>query len=73
MAWLLGHRISSPRVLDTKSLSGTKVDSVFHPSEVDQISTRTPGDLIVKLSPYSESVDLIQLLNPIKRGHKVFK
>ena len=53
----------------SKPLGDSKVNSAFHPSEVDQISTRTYwGLLVVKstLSPCSGSVTFRQL-NPIHK------
>ena len=36
---------SQPGILDSKPLGGSKVDSTFHPPEVDQMSTRTSWGL----------------------------
>ena len=54
------------RVLGSKPPSGSEVDSVFHSSEVDQISTANPRGLMVKskVSPRKGSAVLRQL-NPI--------
>ena len=41
MAQWLGHWIPNPGIRYSKPLEGSKVDSAFHPCEVDQISTRT--------------------------------
>ena len=58
--------IPIPQVLGSKSLGGSEVDSVFHSSEVDQISTANPRGLMVKskVSPRKGSAVLRQL-NPI--------
>ena len=40
MAWWLGRGIPNPGVPVGKLLAGSRVDSTFHPSEVDQTSTR---------------------------------
>ena len=40
MAWWLRCLITSPRVLTSKPLGVSKVDSAFHPSEANQISTK---------------------------------
>ena len=37
--------IPNPGVLSSKPLGGSKVDSAFHPSEVDEISTRNFWEL----------------------------
>ena len=49
-------------------MGGSKVDSPFHPSEVNQMSIGNSGNLVVKskLSPRSGSVTLKQL-NPIHK------
>ena len=38
----------NPGVLCSKPLGGSKVDSAFHPSEVDEMSTRNFWNLVVK-------------------------
>ena len=43
-SWLR-HWISNPGVLCSKPLGGSKVDSAFHPSEVDKMSTRNIWEL----------------------------
>ena len=55
---------------DTRLGGGSNVNSVFHSSEVDQLSTRTPGDLLGKseLSPRSDSAALTQLNCNHKKG-----
>ena len=60
---------SHSRVSGSKPQGGSKVDSAFHPSEVDQMSTGNSGGLSAKskLSPRSGSVAL-RLLNSI---HKI--
>ena len=40
MAYWLGHWISKPEVMVSKPLGGSQVNSVFHPSKVDQMSTK---------------------------------
>ena len=40
MAWWLRRWITNPGVPCSKPLGGSKVDSAFHPSEVDKMSTR---------------------------------
>ena len=41
----LRHWIPNPGVLCSKPLGGSKVDSAFHPSKVDKISTRNFWEL----------------------------
>ena len=62
--------IPNSGVACSKPLSGSMVDSAFHPSEIDQMTTRNFWGLIIKnkLSPYSGSVAFVQF-NPIhKKG-----
>ena len=40
--------IPNPRVPCSKPVGGSKVDSAFHPSEVDKMSTRNFWELSVK-------------------------
>ena len=40
--------IPNPGVLCSKPLGGSKADSVFHPSEVDKMSTRNFWEIIGK-------------------------
>ena len=40
LAKWLRHWIPNPGVPCSKPLGGSKVDSAFHPSEVDKVSTR---------------------------------
>ena len=63
-------RINTTGVLGLKPLGGSKVDSAFHPSEVDRMSTGTPRDVVVKskLSPRSGTVALRQLKPIYKKG-----
>ena len=42
---VLMHWIPNPGVLCSKPLGGSKVDSAFHPSEVDEMSTRNFWEL----------------------------
>ena len=51
-------RINTTGDLGLKPLGGSKVDSAFHPSEVDRMCTGTPRDVVVKskLSPRSGTV-----------------
>ena len=44
----LGHWTHDPKTLGLKPLGGSKVDSVFHPLEVDQMSTTTSWVFVVK-------------------------
>ena len=55
-------------------MGGSKVDSAFHFSEVDEVTTRKYGELVVKtkLSPRSGYVALRQLKPIHKKGCKVF-
>ena len=48
-----GRWIPNPGVPGSKPLGGSKVDSAFHPSEVDKMSVRNSWELWVKskLSP----------------------
>ena len=57
---------SQSKVSIFKSTDGPKVDSDFHPSEVDQMSTRNFWELVVesKMPPSSGYVAMRQL-NPI--------
>ena len=63
-------RISTTGDPGLKPLGGSKVDSAFHPSEVDRMSTGTPRDVVVKskLSPRSGTVALRQLKSIYKKG-----
>ena len=45
MAWWLSRWNPNPRVPCSNPLGGPKVDSAFHPSEVDKMSTRTFWEL----------------------------
>ena len=45
---LHGRWILNPGVASSKPPSGSKVDSAFHLSKVDQMNTKTPGDWVVK-------------------------
>ena len=48
---------------ETNPVEGSKVDSAFHPSGVDKMSTRNSGNLVVKgkLSPGSgSSLDTVE-------------
>ena len=65
VAQWLSHWIPNPGVPGLKPLGGCKVDSAFHPSKVDEMSTRNSWGLMVKskLSPHSGSVALRQM-NP---------
>ena len=40
MAWWIRRWIPNPGIPCSKPLGGSKVDSAFHPSEVDKVSTR---------------------------------
>ena len=66
MASWLRRYIPNPGVPYSNPLVGSKIDSAFHPSEVDQMNTRNFWGLVVKskLSSHSGSVALRQL-NPI--------
>ena len=69
MRWIL-----NPGLPRSKPLGGYKVDSAFHPSKVDSMSTRNFWELSVKskLPPRSGSVAL-RPLNPIyRKGPKNF-
>ena len=54
-----------------KPADSSKVESAFHLSIVDQMSTRTPGDLVIesKLTPCKGSATLKQLSAIDKKGH----
>ena len=45
VVWLK-HWIPNPEDLRSKPLGGPKIDSAFHPSEVDKTSTRNSWELI---------------------------
>ena len=45
MAQWLSHWIPNPGVSYSKPLGGSKVNSAFHPSEVDKMSTRNFWEL----------------------------
>ena len=57
---ILAHWVSIPGVPRSKPLGGSKIDSVFHPSKVDKMSTTNSLGLVVKnkLSSQSGSVAL---------------
>ena len=76
-SWLRSW-IPNPGIPSSKPLVGSKFDSAFHPSEVNQTSTRVsgiPNDLMVKskMPPCGGSVALRHLNPSIKGGHKPFK
>ena len=48
MAQWLRRWISNPGFSCLKPLGGSKVDSAFHPSEVDKMSTKNIWNLMVK-------------------------
>ena len=54
------HWISVPEISGSKPLGSSKIDSAFHPSKVDEMSTTNSWGLVVKskLSPNSGSVAL---------------
>ena len=47
-AWWIRHWIPNLEVPCLKPLGGSKMDSAFHPSEIDKVSTRNFGNLVVK-------------------------
>ena len=62
-------RINTTGDLGLKPLGGSKVDSAFHPSEVDRMSTGTPRDVVVKSKlSRSGTVALRQLKSIYKKG-----
>ena len=44
----LRHQIPNPGDLGSKPLSGSKVDSAFHPFKANKLSTRITGNLVVR-------------------------
>ena len=48
MAKWLKRWIPNPRVLCLKHVGGSKVDSAFHPSELDQMITRNFWNSVIK-------------------------
>ena len=67
---ILAHWVSIPGVPRSKPLGGSKIDSVFHPSKVDKMSTTNSLGLKVKskLSHHSGSVALRQWNSIHKNG-----
>ena len=57
MTWWIRYWIAKPGVPCSKPVDGSKVDSAFHPSEVDKMSTRIYWELSGKnkLTPQSGS------------------
>ena len=55
-------------------MGGSKVDSAFHPSEVDKVSIRNFCDLVVKSKLPPRSGSSLEAVEPppIKMDHKVF-
>lgn len=70
MAQWLRLWIPNPGFLFSKPLGVSKVDLAFCPSVVDEMSTRTHKDLMIKskLSPFSGSVALEQFKLTCKKG-----
>ena len=69
MLWSIGL-VAKALVLGSKLLGGSKVSSAFHPSEVDQLSTRNSWELNVKskMFPRNGSVALRQMNHIHKKG-----
>ena len=61
IAQCLGRWIPGPWVPRSIPLGGSKIDSAFHPSDVNQMGTRNSRVLSGKLSSGRGSVALIQL------------
>ena len=57
--------IPNPGVPFSKSLSGSKVDSAFHPSEVNKMSIRNFWDLVVKSKLPSQSGSSLDAVEPL--------
>ena len=76
-ACILRYWIPNPGVPCSKPLGDFKVDSVFHPSEVNQISNKNfwenSGKVKSKLPPHSGSVALKQLNSIYKKVVQSFK
>ena len=70
MAQWLGPWIPIRGILSSKPLGGSKFDSAFNPSKVEQMSTRTSWNLVLKkkLSPCNSPVALKQLNTIHKKG-----
>ena len=70
MAQWLRLWIPNPGFLFSKPLGVSKVDLAFCPSVVDEMSTRTHRDLMIKskLSPFSGSIALEQFKPTCKKG-----
>ena len=68
MAKWLRRWIPNPGVPCSKPLGGSKVDSAFHPSEVDKMSTRNFWELNGKKETVSNEVAVaLRQLNPIRK------
>ena len=61
MAWWLRCWIPNPGVPRSKPLGGSKVDSAFHPSKVNKMSTR---NLMVKSKLPSRSGSSLKAVEP---------
>ena len=58
--------LSNPGISCSNPLGGSKVNSTFHPSIIDDITPETPGDLRVKSNlPLCNSSVAFRLLNSI--------
>ena len=53
--WSYDLVVNALEVPNSKPLGGSKIDSAFHSSEVDQISTRYFGNLLVKSKLFAPS------------------
>ena len=54
----------SPGVPCSKPLGGSKVDSAFHPSEVNEVSTRNFWGLVVKSKLPPQSGSSLEAVEP---------
>ena len=64
--------IPNPGVPGSRPRGGSKVDSTFHPSEVDKLSIKNSLGLVTKskLSPCNSSINLRQM-NPIHKKEPI--
>ena len=64
MAYWLRCWISNPGVPCSKPLGGSKVDSDFHLSEVDKMSTRNIWEFVVKSKLPPRSGTILEVVEP---------
>ena len=62
-SWLRGW-VPNPEVLCSKRQGGSKADSVFHPTEVDKMSTRDFWELTGKNKLLPQSCSSLEAVEP---------